>query len=229
MQLILLSSWSCIVIYVWMVKTKYYWTNPPYVLSAYFSIMGLLATLPAYLCNCFLSRETEFWVYSPERIQSFMGFFIGAGLGEEFCKMGFGTLFVLILLAREIKVKESDLVLGFVTLGLTFAAAENVIAYSHLNTQMLLSRGFLAVPVHAGMGMIHGLAVHKAMVKGRIGPLFLGYFCAVALHTLWDTWGIIIPHTSTYIWFISLMTILIIWGIWRWRKVPEIDDPLYTR
>ena len=225
-QLFLLCSWSCIVIYVWMIKSKYYWTTPPYMLSAFFALAGLFATLPAYLGNTFLSGETEFWVYSPERVQRFMGFFIGAGLGEEFWKMGFGTCLVLLLLSLKIKMKESDVVLGFVTLGLSFASAENLIAYSHMNIQLLISRGFLAVPVHAGMGMIHGLAVHKAMLKGGAGPLFSGYFCAVVLHTLWDTWGIIFPRTSTYFGFIFLVSILIIWCVWRWRKVPEIDDPL---
>ena len=75
-----------------MVRTKYFWTAPPYGLFGLFVVAGTLSTIPSLLVNAFLSRETELWVFSGEHVHSFLGFFIGAGLGEEFWKMSRGIL-----------------------------------------------------------------------------------------------------------------------------------------
>ena len=165
MNYLLLCSWSCIIIFVWMVNSKYYWTPPPFKLCLWFAVFGVASTLPALLCNLFVSRETEFWIYSSNRFYSFMGFFMGAGLGEEFWKMSFGSLLLFILLSLKYKIKQTDCIIGFVSLGLAFAAVENFISYIHLEIHLLMTRGVIAVPLHATMGMIHGVAVNKAMEK----------------------------------------------------------------
>ena len=112
MEHFLICSWSCIIIFVWMVSSKYYWTAPPFKLSALFALVGVVSTLPALLCNLFLSRETEFWIYSPNRFYSFMGFFIGAGIGEEFWKISFGVMLLFILLGLKFRIKETDCIIG---------------------------------------------------------------------------------------------------------------------
>ena len=155
-----------------------------------------------------------------------MGFFIGAGLGEEFWKMGFGTLLVLFLVITKRKINKADCILGFVSLGLAFGAAENLIAYRDLESHLLLSRGLIAVPLHAGMGMIHGLAVHKARVHWSATPLFFGYFGTALFHTLCDAWSILLPNIGPHTLVLLWPTILVIWGIWKWKNVPEFDEPL---
>ena len=223
MEYILVCCWSCIVIFVWMVKYKYYWTVPPLRLCLLFALFGVAATLPALVCNLFLSRETEFWIYSSREFYSFMGFFIGAGLGEEFWKMSAGVVLIIILHSVDYKIKQSDCILGFVSLGLAFAAVENFISYIHLEIHLLITRGLISVPLHATMGMIHGVAVNKSREQNRVGVLLLGYVCAALLHTLCDTWNLFLPQYATRFFMILTTLTLAIWSIKKWQKLPEVD------
>ena len=229
MEYSLICSWSCIIIFVWMVRVKYYWTLPPFKLCVLFILFGIGSTLPALLCNIFLSRETEFWVYSPNRFYSFMGFFVGAGMSEEFWKMSFGVILIFILLGRQKRIRETDCVIGFVSLGLAFAAVENFISYIHLEIHLLISRGLISVPLHAGMGMIHGLAVNRARNKKSVVPLLTGYFRATVLHTICDTWGLFISQSHTRLAMIFMSIVLMIWCINKWKKLPEVSELEYVR
>ena len=211
-----------------MVSSKYYWTAPPFKLSALFALVGVGSTLPALLCNLFLSRETEFWIYSPNRFYSFMGFFIGAGIGEEFWKISFGVMLLFILLGLKFRIKETDCIIGFVSLGLAFAAVENFISYIHLEIHLLISRGLISIPLHASMGMIHGLAINKARDRKSVIPLLTGYLQAVVLHTICDTWGLVLPQTGTRLAMILMAIILTVWSIIKWRTVPEISKLEYA-
>ena len=229
MDYFLICSWSCIIIFAWMVSVKYHWTAPPFKLCVLFALFGIGSTLPALLCNLFLSRETEFWIYSPNRFYSFMGFFIGAGMSEEFWKMSFGMILVFILLAMKKRVRDTDCVMGFVSLGLAFAAVENFVSYIHLEIHVLISRGVISVPLHASMGMIQGLAVNRAREVKSVVPLLSGYVRAVVFHTICDTWGLFMSQSYTRFAMILMTTLLTIWSIIKWRNLPEVSELRYAQ
>ncbi len=228
MNLLILCTWSCILIYIWMVKSKYYWLKPPIKLCILFGTGGVLSTIPALIFNLFLSRETELWVYSSNKIHSFLGFFIGAGLGEEFWKLSTGVLLLFVIPANKFRLYQADIVLGFVTLGLAFGAVENLVAYSHLDIELLISRGLIAIPLHGSMGMIHGLAAAKSFERCSTIPLFIGYFISVIIHTFCDTWNIILPLEFTHYFLTLTAAALIFLGAKTWRKIPEMKSVIQS-
>ncbi len=224
MILIVVCSWACVLIFAWMVESKYHWTRPPYKHFALFAAAGGIATVPALLTNLFLSRETAFWVYSEDKLHSFMGFFLGAGVGEEFWKISAGICLVLYLLRKQQSLRRIDYVLGFVTIGLTFGMIENLFSYSHLETMILVTRGLISIPLHAAMGMIHGLAVARSIEYGRVSPVFLGYSAAVVIHTLCDTWSIFLsPELARSALALTAMLFIGL-GSSYWRRTPEVED-----
>jgi RsiW-degrading membrane proteinase PrsW (M82 family) len=94
---ILISSWSAILIFALLVRSKYRWTPPPLRAFAVFAIAGVLSTLPAIAVNSFLGESTALWFLSDDPLKSGLGFMIGAGFGEELWKMLAG-ISVLILI-----------------------------------------------------------------------------------------------------------------------------------
>ena len=138
-----------------------------------------MSTFPALLCNNFLSRETEVWVHASNHFLQFVAFFVGAGLGEEFWKMGAGAMALVLLNLLNRPLRKVDCVLGFVVIGLTFATIENYVGYSEHSAALLIVRGFSSVPLHAAMGVIHGTAMNKARKNGSVLPLLTGYLLAV--------------------------------------------------
>ncbi len=224
MTIIFLCVWSCVVISSWMILAKYHWTRPPLGLLIGFLVMGIAVTLPAFLCNQFLSRETELWVFSNDRLTSFFGFFIGAGLSEEFWKMGGGCVFLAwcYLFNRNFKHRSCDCLLCFVVLGVSFGAVENLVAYSYLDSHILISRGLVAIPLHAVMGMIHGSAVDMSITRSRLWPLIVGYLVTVLLHTMNDTMTMFIPVELMPFPLTIFTTTLIIGGIYYWLRLPEV-------
>lgn len=222
MTTMFLCVWSCVIIFAWMVYVKYYWTAPPYALFVAFALCGLASTVPALLCNMFLSRETEFWVYADIPRYSFMGFYIGAGLGEEFWKMAAG-LTLLICLPTRVRLKPVDYIVGFAVLGLAFAAVENLVYFSHrLKEATILGRGFIPVPLHASMGVMHGIAVNKARRDRSVMPLLAGYSVTASLHTMCDTWHLFLPHISPRLIMGSFVGVLVLLCAHYWRRLPEV-------
>jgi RsiW-degrading membrane proteinase PrsW (M82 family) len=222
-RMMLLCSWSGIMIFYVMVRTKFHWTSPNYGYCLLFAMAAICSTWPALFTNAFLSRETELWFEASVRLNRFLGFFLGAGMGEEFWKMGAGMI-VLLLIGKDIG--DARRILGFVTIGATFGVAENLISYSALSPSTLIYRGFSAVPFHATMGMIHGICVNRSLRAGRMYPLFLGYFAAVYIHTLWDTWQIFMPSFPSILVYGPLISSLVVWAMWNWLHTPEIDERL---
>lgn len=234
MMLFYLCGWSGVIIFAYLVKTKYDWTAPPYRLCMAFAASAFLAAPCALLCNNFLSRETELWVLSDNRWYSFLGFAIGAGFGEEFWKMAAGLLVLITVSPWRSPLRDADCILGFVTIGISFATIENLVTYSTLQPEMMLLRGVTAVPVHASLGFVHGLAVNRARRSNRAWPLMVGYGIAVCIHTLWDTWNIlwslIVPSATDGRWSVPLFpmylmsAMLVVFIVYAWRRVPELPD-----
>jgi RsiW-degrading membrane proteinase PrsW (M82 family) len=191
MTFLALCCWSPVLIYSYLVRVKYHWSAPRHGLNFWALLAGLAAAPPALLCNNFLSRETELWIFSSNLLHSYLGFMIGAGFGEEFWKMGAASIVVLAVTTGRRPLRGVDCVLIYVTVALSFAMIENAIGYGNLSPALLMLRGVTAVPVHGTLGLIQGLAARQALASGRLQPLILGYFGAVALHTLWDTVGIL--------------------------------------
>ncbi len=224
MNLVLLYTWSCILIFVWMVRKKYRWTVPPYRVAILFALAGVNATIPSALCNYFISSKTDFWVYSGNVFESFMGFFLGAGMGEEFFKFSAGLLLLLAFGMLGIRTSASTRFLGFVVVGLSFAAIENWQAYGAVPFWTMMTRGVLAVPLHASMGMIHGHAVNRAYANSSIVPLFGGYLYSAILHAFYDTANLFLPDVDPRYYLYPLVVVLMSWGLRQWDRLPERDD-----
>jgi RsiW-degrading membrane proteinase PrsW (M82 family) len=219
MMTILLCAWSALVIFLCLVRMKFYWTRPQWQLLLYFAGAGVASTMPSLICNLFLSEKTQFWAFDPDRFNSFMGFWIGAGMGEEFWKFACGLL-VVVAIRRDLG--DANRVLGFVIVGIMFGTIENIVTYSGLNTQTLILRGFVSVPIHAAMGVIHGLAVNRARRSCVAWPLFAGYFLAAGLHTLCDTWSLFLPTSLIGVALILSIATLTLGSAFAWRRIAEV-------
>ncbi len=238
MSVFILSCWSCLVIFVWMVHSKYRNTAPDYPVLLAFLLAGVCAGFFAGLFNVSLMQETRFTFRSPNLWDSVMCFVLGAGLGEEFWKMGAGLLVTVGLVGLGSRIGDTGRVLGFVTLALGFATFENLVGYSaELDFVDMIRRGLMAVPFHAAMGMIHGLAVNRALRRGSGVPLLIGYLASVLLHTLYDTINLFVPHGLNKldvfeVWpefqlppeftIGPIVGLLVLWSIRQWRRIPEL-------
>lgn len=226
LDLFLLCSWSSILIFVWLVRAKFYWTAPPYRAFCVYAVVGLFAANSAALINLFIGRETELWFFSADRYESFMGFLLGAGMGEEFWKMFCGVFILLCLLSAGRDLGPAGRIVSFVVLGLSFATFENIAAYSELEFWPLLTRGVTAVPLHASMGIIHGLAVNRALARRSPWALIAGYAAAAALHTLYDTLPLIFPAYPTKLLVFPFIAILLMASLCLYLRVPELSADL---
>ena len=215
----LLCCWTSLVIFLWMVQGKYYWTRPPWTILLAFAGAGLASSVPAMVCNWFLSEKTAFWAFDLDPFNSFAGFCIGAGVSEELWKFGCG-LIVVTVMGRDIG--DAGRMLGFVTVGLVFATVENFSSYSGISTSQLAARGFIAVPMHAAMGVIQGIAANRAYRGNVAWPLFLGYGVSIGLHTLHDTWGVFLPEPWVWLPIIVMMAMLGVWALQVWWRVSEV-------
>ncbi|MFT5126476.1 MAG: RsiW-degrading membrane proteinase PrsW (M82 family) [Rhodothermales bacterium] len=273
---ILISSWSAILIFALLVRSKYRWTRPPYQTFIVFAAAGVLSTLPAIAVNSFLGENTALWFLSPDPLKSGLGFMIGAGFGEELCKMLSGiAVLILIFQPRALyasvtalvtllalaawhylgwepsidsplallpiiamiafvsvlvrpTLSDADCVLGFVIVGLAFAVVENLYSYSDLPVHHLLVRGLMAVPLHAAMGMVQGVAVRSARRRKAAWPLFFGYLFAVACHTGWDLAASLPGQLQEWV-LVPGCVLMILVCVRVWKLVPEVevDDLAY--
>lgn len=223
MTLVLLCSWSSILIFVLLIKTKYRWTAPPYKYLLLFLFAGANSVIPADLTNKFLSRETDFWFFSPDRWEAVRGFLIGPGMGEELFKMTAGLLVLLILGICSVRLNAAGRFLGFTTVGLTFATLENLLAYSGLEFWTMITRGLLAVPLHATMSMIHAAAVNRAANKSSFLPLLNGYLITVVLHWVYDAMSLYLPGIDPRLYLYPFVSVLLVWGFRYWLSLPERD------
>ncbi len=224
MNLVLLCSWSAILAFTVMIHTKYHWRQPPLATCFTFAVAGIASAFPALIYNWFIAQETAFWVFSHEPVMRFMGFFISAGLGEEFWKMGFGCIVCFLWIHLRKPISESDVVIGFVSLGLAFAGYENLLSYSDLGSGVLIYRGFITIPIHGGMGMIHGKAAYTALQQRSAIPLFTGYAKAVTIHTFCDTWNIVLPYGGMRIVPAAIALLLVVWAARQWRDMSELPE-----
>jgi RsiW-degrading membrane proteinase PrsW (M82 family) len=96
------------------------------------------------------------------------------------------------------------------------------VTYSGLNTQTLILRGFVSVPIHAAMGVIHGLAVNRARRRCVAWPLFAGYILAAGLHTLCDTWSLFLPTSLIGVALILSIATLTLGSAFAWRRIAEV-------
>lgn len=215
---IVLSCWSCLLIFLWMIRTKFYWTRPHFRLWL-FVAAGAAATIPALACNAFLGRNTELWPFASQLKFAFGGFLISAGISEEFWKFLF-ALFALLCYRRSAP-NNAERTLGFILTALTFAAVENFISYRGMGAEVILLRGVLTVPLHAVTGLIYGLSATSAIRRSAAWPLLFGYLVAVILHTVADTWTLFLPpqlarHVSPVVPLLGA-----VWFTWVWRRLPE--------
>ena len=129
-------------------------------------------------------------------------------------------MIVVTVMGRDIG--DAGRMLGFVTVGLVFATVENLSSYSGISTPQLVARGFISVPMHATLGVLHGIAVNWAYRGNAAWPLFLGYGLSIGLHTLHDTWGVFLPEPWVWLPIIMMIVLLVIWALWMWWHVPEV-------
>ena len=240
MTILLLSIWSCVIIYALMVNGKFKWTWPSFGNLSLFVTVGLLAPFIAALFTSWLMRETPLHVNSPNGWIRILTFFVAAGMGEELFKMGACLLVVILLILTRANVRPSIIVLGCVCVGLIFASVENALCYAdRVDAFGMLKRSYLAVPLHACMGFIHGLAIERGLRKGAVTPLIVGYVVTVVIHTLYDVMdtvlfyaldatGLLEAVADLYVpaelVYGPVVVPLMIWMILRWRKVGELEN-----
>ena len=227
MIVLLFSVWSCVAIVLWLTATKYNWVRPPWRAFILFAIAGICSCFPSLLVNQFLGRETQLWPFTDNPYYSFLGFTIGAGISEELWKMLAGVVAAVLIRAfAKRKLYPADVVAGFIIVGLGFAAFENIFAYGTSDPGLMFLRSMFAVPLHGGMGAIHGVAFNYAARKDAAWPMLIGWALAAAIHTWYDTWSIFFP--DVHLMHIQLPTVIFVCLLVRiaWLRTPELPSPL---
>ncbi len=198
MTIFLLAIWTCVLIYGWLVQVKYRNTRVIAVAILVFIALGLLSTYGAALLNMYLMKNTQFHFVMGSPLNRFLSFLLGAGFGEELWKMGAGAFLVMIFSSLGFRLGNSGRILGLVTIGLAFAAAENLMVYSRIVDELgMIRRSYLAVPLHVTMGYMHGVAINSALQRNHVWPLFVGYAVTSAIHAFYDTITIILQQVAT--------------------------------
>lgn len=242
MTIMLLSIWSCVILFAILVNRKFRWTRPSFsALLLYFGF-GLLSPFAAAFFSSWLMRETPLHVDSPDIWNSMLAYFIAAGMGEELFKMGACLLATMVLILAMSTIRPSIVVLGCVCVALAFASLENILYFIQgVDGFGMLKRSYLAVPLHACMGFIHGICIDRSLRSGSVFPLIIGYVVTVFFHTLYDIMGSIlslflglvgmgeeIPHLNIPVELIygPIVFPLMVWMILRWRRVAELDTTI---
>jgi RsiW-degrading membrane proteinase PrsW (M82 family) len=120
---------------------------------------------------------------SPYLLAAVLAFAVAAFLEETF-----KFLVVWLYCSRQKAFDEPmDGIVYGVTASLGFAALENVMYASQFGGwEVVISRAFTAVPMHAFLGAIMGYYIGQAKFKGHFGGMLLGLFCSFLLHGLYD-------------------------------------------
>ncbi len=237
---LLISCWSALLIFVWMVLIKYRRTRPDYTACSLFLLAGVASSIFALYFNWYLAQYTRFSFFeATSRTDTFIAFMLGAGLGEEFWKMSCGLIAAIFIMGLGRRLGDAGRILGFVICGLGFAVMENIITYApDLGVGDMIRRGLLAVPIHAGMGFIQGVAANATLRRSWPFPLFLGYLAAAAIHTIYDTIPLLIDfgldRAGAYeVWpdFMAalpselmvgpIVVLLVLWCRRTWKRTPE--------
>lgn len=239
MLMILLSVWTCVLIFAWLVRSKFRNSEFDGTLVVAFVPAGFFAVLCAgeFNSNVILASTPLHFTEGPI-LYRLGAFLLGPGMGEEFFKMSMGLIMLLFLTAVTRRVKDSTRIIGMVIVGLTFAALENLLVYSTMVDEIdMIKRGYLAVPLHACCGMIHGYAANRSYARARFWPLLAGYFAAVGIHTAYDTVDI---QLAIFLKALGLQEIfrniqlpvemlcgpivvaLVVWSVIAWRQTREL-------
>lgn len=239
MTILLLSFWSCIILFAALVNRKFKWTRPNTGVLSVFIGFGLMAPFAAAYFSTWLMRETPLHVDSPNIWTRMLTFFIAAGLGEELFKLSACILATMVLILLRAQLRPGIVVLGCVCVALVFAGIENSLGYLQIVDDLgMLKRSYLAVPLHASMGFIHGLCIDRSLRKSSVFPLVFAYAATVFFHTLYDIMDSLLvlalqsagmedvipqlelPAEAVYG---PIAFPLLIWMMWRWHKVSEIE------
>ena len=73
-----------------------------------------------------------------------------------------------------------------VTVGLGFAAAENLFYTMMYGYQVGILRAFITTLAHASFSGIFGYFLGRAKIENRKGSLYIGLFLAIVMHGLYD-------------------------------------------
>lgn len=158
--------------------------HPRRVLSLF--LAGALVVLPAGLCERYL---LDLYAATPNPPTGFLAtlvtaFFI-AGISEETFK---GLAFWRLVYHRAFLEEMYDGVLYAVSIGLGFAAVENILYVTSDGLQTAFVRAFTAVPAHALFGVAMGYYFSKAKFAG--GPLWPGFVIPALLHGAYDAFAL---------------------------------------
>lgn len=229
MSFFLLCSWSSILLFVVMVKRKYRWSAPPYLVLVMFLLAGANATLPAGIFNSMITEYTGLHFFSPDVDRRVLAFFLGAGLGEEFFKLTSGLLVIVVLECFRRDPGPAGRLLGFTIVGLGFATLENLWVYYWVDFWPMMTRGVLAVPLHATMGMIHGLAANASYRHGTPWALFAALLVTTTLHGLYDTADVFLLGLDPRLALGPLIVALLLYGFYHWQRTPEVSEAAAER
>jgi RsiW-degrading membrane proteinase PrsW (M82 family) len=142
---------------------------------------GMLATIPSLLL------ESPFHLNLRPGMSSLKDAFLSflwVGIVEEFFKY----LAVRLTVYRSKEFNEvMDGMIYMISAALGFAAAENVGYILGFGIYVGIFRAILSYLGHLSFSAILGYCMAKAKIEGRREWLYLGFFMAVFLHALYDT------------------------------------------
>jgi protease PrsW len=186
-------------------------------------LIGLLSVIPALIAGLILLEfESRLGRWS----QIFFASFITAGLVEESSKL----LMLRIAIWNHTEFDEvTDGMIYMITVGLAFAAVENLLYGMEGDLITIILRAVTAVPGHAIFGGIMGYFIGKARVlvehKGR--NIVLGLGLAILLHGTYDVCAFGATHAP---WLLSGVFGIVILGfiglLQLFKKAQRLDREL---
>ncbi|MCJ8331859.1 MAG: PrsW family intramembrane metalloprotease [Lentisphaeria bacterium] len=188
MTLFFICSWACFLIFAWLISKKFDYTKPHIGIILLFIFFGCLSVLAPTFTNTILAEKTQLSYYGMDPVTTALSMWLGPGLCEELSKMICVLLPMSLLFLLDVKIGKHGRILYAVIVAMTFSIIENLIyaTWMELSDIQMIRRGCTAVPLHASMGYMHGIAINVAFSKRSIVPLLVGFFVTSILHAFYN-------------------------------------------
>jgi RsiW-degrading membrane proteinase PrsW (M82 family) len=170
-------------------------------------LAGMVLVLPAGLIEQFWHRQLSMSIQTASWATFFWMAFLVVALVEEGLKTGF--LIWLMAGNKELNEPVDGIIYG-ITLGLGFAALENLLWVSVFGYGIALLRGVVTTLAHASFTGWLGFYIAKYRFRGskNVLILWLGFFVAWVSHGLYDFLLFLRQPVSSFIAFI-LISVLV--------------------
>lgn len=210
LSIIFMAILPAIILFFYITRKDTY--KEPFHLLIWTFIVGMLSAP----CSTFFSSMVPETIEAGPFATALYTAFLQAAVPEELSK--FLLLYAVIWNNRHFDELFDGIVYASI-IGLGFAALENILYVANYGTEVILSRGLLAVPGHFFFGVAMGFFFALAKFYPSNRPLFLALtlLVPILLHGCYD--GLLMWAENLDSWFSTILTLAFYWFVIKMWKM----------